>query len=379
MAQQEVRQPVQGVCCVWLKHKHRWCSLQPMPGEPCCPTHRQEGSRVACPIDPSHTVKVSRLRKHVMICNRTKEQAAIAGQAWYEAGVNGGGSGPIDTSGQVATASLGEIADATRNLDVSVELEEVGSAHLSPAARNEIQVDRIVAAVEVEGNDLAIVDLGAGRGGLALAALKRWPHSSVLIVERAAPRMKIDARKASNLHRIRSDLLDVKLDAVRLLDNRRLICVAKHLCGAATDLSLKAIVSTSRHVAAVAIATCCHHRCTWADYVGRDDFLQGCTDLRSRAAYFSAAARFSSWCTAPDVRKNGASEPQFPSSPEVEIDQDVRERFDPCAKRLLGRRCKRLIDRGRRDYLRRHGFFAELVPYCAPENTPENVLLLAWR
>lgn len=334
---------------------------------------------MACPIDPSHTVKVSRLAKHVMICNRTKEQAATANQAWYEAGVNGGGSGAIDTSGQVAAASLSEIADVARSLDVSIELKEVGSALLTPAARNEIQVDNIVAALEVEGDDIAVVDLGAGRGGLALAALRRWPQSSVLIVERAAPRMKNDARKASNLHRIRSDLLDVKLDAVRVLDNRRLICVAKHLCGTATDLSLKAIVSTSRHVAAVAIATCCHHRCTWADYVGRDDFLQGCTDLRSRAAYFSAAAKFSSWCTAPDVRRHGASEPRLDSPPAHEIDDDVRERLDPAGKRLLGRRCKRLIDRGRRDYLRRHGFRAELVPYCAPEITPENVLLLAWR
>jgi hypothetical protein len=42
-----------------------------------------------------------------------------------------------------------------------------------------------------------------------------------------------------------------------------LVCVAKHLCGGATDLSLTSALSRQdvMPVKGVAIATCCHHQC----------------------------------------------------------------------------------------------------------------------
>ena len=46
--------------------------------------------------------------------------------------------------------------------------------------------------------------------------------------------------------------------------------VSKHLCGPATDYSLKtALNSSSQQVASVAIATCCHYLCTPETLLGR--------------------------------------------------------------------------------------------------------------
>jgi hypothetical protein len=68
-------------------------------------------------------------------------------------------------------------------------------------------------------------------------------------------------------------------------DHKKVVIMAKHLCGAATDLalrSLNAFVAPSADDGAgggavlaarargLAIATCCHHACNWRDYLGRE-------------------------------------------------------------------------------------------------------------
>ena len=55
-------------------------------------------------------------------------------------------------------------------------------------------------------------------------------------------------------------------------DSSSPVVVAKHLCGAATDLALRAVASSAsgRRVCGVGIATCCHHACSWADYCGAE-------------------------------------------------------------------------------------------------------------
>jgi hypothetical protein len=55
------------------------------------------------------------------------------------------------------------------------------------------------------------------------------------------------------------------------------------------------------------------------------------------------------------------------------VEVDVERRV------AIGRACRRLIDYGRLQFLRRLGFRAEVVYYCHTELTPENVLLIAWR
>ena len=54
------------------------------------------------------------------------------------------------------------------------------------------------------------------------------------------------------------------------------IGVSKHLCGAATDLALRCLETFSASgnpkgkIETILIALCCHHRCDWNIYVGKD-------------------------------------------------------------------------------------------------------------
>lgn len=207
--------------------------------------------------------------------------------------------------------------------------------------------------------------------------------------------------------------------------------ISKHLCGVATDLALRCLVNYHHHcqrqqppgteiddsychpcvaqpveeacssgVRGIAIALCCHGLCEWEDYVGRRFWLG---ELGFSSEDFERVKRFSSWATG--ARKKAANEAAeakaaAPAAPAAEERAD--ERVDDIAEfdgggdkqavagdHLLkawemvefGRQCKRLIDAGRLDYVRRElphlASGASLVTYCTEEITPENCLLIA--
>jgi tRNA:m4X modification enzyme len=62
-------------CSFYLKKKNRFCSLERAPGSPFCHLHSaeldvgngdvSECERVPCPIDPTHTVPIRKLKAHV--------------------------------------------------------------------------------------------------------------------------------------------------------------------------------------------------------------------------------------------------------------------------------------------------------------------------
>lgn len=84
------------------------------------------------------------------------------------------------------------------------------------------------------------------------------------------------------------------------VDRRPVVAVAKHLCGVATDLGLRSLLTTRTtqapvssddwpgignedqdlNVAGVCIATCCHHCCNWTDFVAKGFFMEVSLYLR---------------------------------------------------------------------------------------------------
>ena len=91
--------------------------------------------------------------------------------------------------------------------------------------------------------------------------------------------------------------------------DRAIVCTGKHLCGAATDLMLRCIMvhkpipkehSSEEEmkfyrsfIKGVSLALCCHHRCEWRSYVGRE-FIQSC-GLTCRQ--FQLLCGVTSWAT----------------------------------------------------------------------------------
>ncbi len=114
------------------------------------------------------------------------------------------------------------------------------------------------------------------------------------------------------------DIADLDLSGVDVIRNSgNVVGVAKHLCGAATDLALRCLVdtlpdpsrqesnlstteplteeplpSTKPRLLGVAMALCCHHRCTWSALVGRDFLEHGCGFLPEE---FSLLCKLTSW------------------------------------------------------------------------------------
>jgi tRNA:m4X modification enzyme len=120
---------------------------------------------------------------------------------------------------------------------------------------------------------------------LALADTLK-PTCDIVLVDRAAVRHKADRELSRADHctfaRIKSDIADVSLRKVTELQGKPVVAVSKHLCGGATDLALRAVhlaavpgdAEPAIDVHGIAIATCCHHRCTWDQYVSQAWFKE---------------------------------------------------------------------------------------------------------
>lgn len=169
----------------------------------------------------------------------------------------------------------------------------------------------------------AYVELGAGRGMLSLAMAQAFPDALYMLIDRGSNRGKADhfmregvlsavssgatssseqSHPAQNVYRAKIDIRHLNLAGMRELNGASIVGMSKHLCGVATDLSLRALVQTlprqdnnsvSSQFKGLAIALCCHHVCRWEDYVNPTFFLaQG-----FEADEFALITSLTSWAT----------------------------------------------------------------------------------
>lgn len=143
-------------------------------------------------------------------------------------------------------------------------------------------------------------------------------------------------------------------------------------------------------VAGIVIALCCHHRCDWRHYVGKEYFRA----LGLGAVDFHYFQRMSSWATC-GMRKT-TLEASNSSTKRRDKQNDGSEEHDDGGYRItddspeglpgfltveekkkIGHLCKLLIDQGRIKYLQQKGFSPALQYYIDPLVSLENVLLTA--
>ena len=187
-----------------------------------------------------------------------------------------------------------------------------------------------------------LLDRSCGRGGSMQATLAgdRW--------EEAEPRLL-----SGRTTRLRVDIRHVHLPGLAELTGVAVAAVGKHVCGAATDLMLRSVVTPipgpgeDFECRGIGVALCCHHLCTLEDYVNPGYVAEAGLSH----AEFGAVCRLSSWAN---------------------IDRNATR-----SRQRVGLTCKAFLDVGRCLYLRERGFDASLVAYCSPDETPENRLLLA--
>uniref|UniRef100_U3F1R8 tRNA:m(4)X modification enzyme TRM13 n=1 Tax=Callithrix jacchus TaxID=9483 RepID=U3F1R8_CALJA len=283
------------------------------------------------------------------------------------------------------------------------------------------------------------VEFGAGKGRLSHwvdIALKDAEKVHFILVEKVTTRFKVDGKhrkKNSVFERLQIDIQHLCLNKIPVLREGKLpvVGIGKHLCGVATDLALRCLVETYaasfeerneeplakrikndktekeiypltkegseknvpekwNPVAGIVIALCCHHRCDWRHYVGKEYFRA----LGLGAVEFHYFQRMSSWATC-GMRKTSLEDSNITTKRQDNQNDDSEEHDDGGyritddgadnlpgllsieEKKKTGHLCKLLIDQGRIQYLQQKGFSPALQYYTDPLVSLENVLLTA--
>lgn len=284
---------------------------------------------------------------------------------------------------------------------------------------------------------VTFLEMGAGRGMLGLTAAGVAAANNIstqlVMVERTGARskadkvfrnnsvdkedadsyLKLDAVKWS---RIDCDLAHVDLPTVLgegsspSEEKKRIVVIAKHLCGAGTDLALKSLESIKEKIHSCLLATCCHGLCDWEQYVGRQSLQMTLTtdSLQFGPAHFELMRR---WCAASvagqeKMKSNAISTSVVATTEDDDYAEHPISNGDPvddssantrvnisavveslqlkCGIEGLGRACQRLIDYGRLKYMSEVIFKeapdeTKLIHYVPPYITPQNACLIGRR
>ena len=371
------------------------------------------------------------LASHLRVCNAARDAAAALSARHIRPGCNSGGKSDEDDGEaaeaealalwkcregdanlQVARDAVRAVADvllqcaaATEPLPepadepacVTAALDALIAAAAAPHAtapfepRHAAQQAGILSAMAAAGllppppgGDVVYAELGAGRGYLSNLLAEAYVHgseasASFLLVERRSYRNKAERslRREAAVTRLKCDVTDLDLAAAPLpppngvqLERRRLVAIAKHLCGAGTDAALRCASSCSRTASkdvvlfGLAIAPCCHHACRWRTFCGKATLRR----LGLGPLQFALASRMASWAVSPG---HASSEDDAPSA------ADARWGLSSAERLAVGNAAKQLFDAARAEWATsRCGGTARLVSYCAPQVSPEHRLLV---
>ncbi|KAF9102582.1 tRNA:m(4)X modification enzyme TRM13 [Mortierella sp. GBA35] len=181
------------------------------------------------------------------------------------------------------------------------------------------------------------------------------------------------------------------------VEKKPVVAISKHLCGGATDITLKCLTNYQKTeaghttlpspVKGILIALCCHQLCQHYMYPNQE-FLK---EIDISPEEFVYLTRMSSWAVCVNQTKtdivDGASttekqtiggDDEHSIVADKELDQlGSNISLDFQGRERLGLQCKRLLDIGRVRYLKEHGYDAELVYYVDKETSLENLALMA--
>ncbi|RHY77265.1 hypothetical protein DYB30_000680 [Aphanomyces astaci] len=297
-------------CMFKLERKNRFCNVARVEGSLYCGNHvvDDEGvvsqktkkykqelcKRVPCTLDPTHTVYLFDLKKHLVICNKLKEAEVMRSLPFYTANINSGthaatGTSDPSTTVQDDTSATDEHSGPSSDKQASLFQTLAGLDFNAFAAKIDAAFDKHVPVIPTQTLDHAAcntllqqkqaaganhsilrhiqqqasilghmeskkllrpdcvyVELGAGRAMLSLALTQMYPSSPFVLIDRAGSRGKADQYIAldNKCTRAKIDIRHLNLAKMDQVAHQPLVCLSKHLCGVATDLSLRALANT---------------------------------------------------------------------------------------------------------------------------------------
>nr|XP_018634597.2 tRNA:m(4)X modification enzyme TRM13 homolog [Nicotiana tomentosiformis] len=214
------------------------------------------------------------------------------------------------------------------------------------------------------------------------AGARKWPQAD----------RSLRQKESVTLERLRIDFEDLKLDDVESLQGVPYLAIGKHLCGPATDMTLRCCIGeqcddspseSTCHMIGLAIATCCHHLCQWKHYINKQYMLNSGISKDD----FNAMTWFTSWAVDADHGSDLSGtdwsfDLQIRENEHVESDlntyevRDMVKDMKAVDRAVVGLMCKDIIDVGRFMWLKEHGLECELVKYVQSNISPENRLLV---
>ncbi|XP_065672484.1 tRNA:m(4)X modification enzyme TRM13 homolog isoform X2 [Hydra vulgaris] len=438
-----IKPPVEGRCGYFVKRKQRFCKMMPPKGQTYCAEHLfQENNqnddkrkRILCPLDKKHSIYEDNIDKHLKKCN-----AAIKIQLpYFEKDINIGLKSysfnqqeQLNLSEVPVEILVGLIERVKKCfLDISNQpIKESFSLH--PIFNDELNIAsygttvkkhllqqasliKILEDMDCLNNGTSIIEFGAGKGSFSHWVQKTMSNKndvSFYLVDRQSNRNKFDCYHKGELQgprfqRLNIDIQHLNLEKVESLCNssQNIVGIGKHVCGAATDLSLNCLFDSSSkileneeppkkrktnlksRVHSCLFALCCYHCCTWPTYVGRDFFIR-----KGFTAYdFNIISKMVGWATCGFSRRKMQNESEAltndvdrhnfencvneHSLEKTYKEEDIKLKLTSEEQEEIGRICKRMIDFGRIEYVNFHGYNAQLVYYINNSITPENIAL----
>ncbi|GAM18312.1 hypothetical protein SAMD00019534_014870 [Acytostelium subglobosum LB1] len=410
-------------CMFWMvikmKHRALFCNQPRAKGSTFCTHHRPldecsntddpTKKRIPCPLNPAHIIYESKLKKHLKGCPNAKETQSNAhitrsvSQVYYNENLNGLAPKFNDTPlSHISTEQLNAMANKLDTLFATLfptgikvndnqheSLEKIFSENVNSKRKlKHIQQESsILSVLQMENlleKDNIFLEFGAGTGKLGYHVFQALDKSSGHIM---IDRMKFKSLKKSDrmiknekdckyFDRFLIDIRHLDLSKVEQLEKSNFVIISKHLCGCATDFTLRCLANSITNneklrqtFAGIGIATCCHHVCTLDSYINPkyvNDVLQLTPDE------FQLLCSITSWASIePNKKKSkkakldgGAEDNDDDQCPEVKQEMEAIKQqtlnslvnydsvFETTRKEELGYKAKRLIDYGRYLFIR---------------------------
>lgn len=410
-------------CGFFINKKNRYCPLGRKPDQEFCVHHRgTNDERIPCPLDPKHSIWKNTLDKHLLKCN-SKPQEKF--EYWHDLDCN------VEMC-EISHESLNQddLLKKYMKLAESLEFDILSYRIRHHDGLNEklsqvsikkhcIQQSSLIGNMKEEGLLAAqnsYLEYGCGKAELSryinLCIINDNPNLTTApsfgLIDRGLNRMKYDSKMLLDSEKNNTPLPTIKRSRIDIKDlslnkftedftSENIVVVSKHLCGAATDLTIRSIINSNTvnsEFSGMLIAMCCRHVCDYKlllpqsrDYLAQEGF----------ATYesFTALKKFASWAVC--GRKKGDTEKfeitKTDTTPEhvkdknsdspKEIDNILKrqdDKFGPLSfeeREAIGLKARRLIDESRLYALKSllPDYNIKMFLYAEEKVTLENVCL----
>lgn len=365
--------------------------------------------RIPCPLDPHHSVWQDQLKKHLTKCNKFKLSHINDDNIFYSKDMN---------SCQTTTDKIDYklYLDKVITILQSYQEKDTFEIPLKQEANEEMVRSRVNALTNQKhaiqqssliqnminykilnmstssDNSQDYIEFGCGK-----AEFSRYLNQVIILsndirpityhlIDRASNRMKFDTKIVSDtqeftkqskikphIDRIKIDIKDLKIDT-QLKDDRTYVALSKHLCGVATDLTLRCIVNNpllKKKLDGICIAMCCRHVCSAADYINPEHIKTILTKFDSDLTYaqfFTCLTKICSWAT--NGRRSDMNGTDI-----VEITPTLSMTIEE--RESIGLIARKIIDTGRLQWVKQNlGEDSHLLRYVDKSISLENVALL---